>query len=93
MTESGPTLNSLAAVITQATSTISSYIDENKLPAPSFAENGPQTYPMAPEVQFARLQLLDAATDLLHLAMGPANYSLMYPVFVSKSVQFMIALE
>ncbi|GAM42008.1 O-methyltransferase [Talaromyces pinophilus] len=70
MAESGPTFNSLAAAITQATSTISSYIDEHKLPAPSFAENGPEIYPMAPEVQFARLELLDAATDLLHLALN-----------------------
>jgi hypothetical protein len=93
MAESGPTLNGLAAAITQAASAISSYIEEHKLPAPSFAENGPEKYPRAPEVQFARLQLLDAATDLLHLAMGPESYSLMYPIFVSRSVQYMIALE
>lgn len=87
MPESDPTLNGLAAAITQAASTISSYIDEHKLPAPSFAEDGPERYPMAPEVQIARLQLMESATDLLHLAMGPESYSLMHPVFVSQPVQ------
>ena len=80
MVESGPTLNGLAATITQAASTISSYLDKHKLPAPSFAEDGLERYPMAPEVQLARLKLLESATDLLHLAMGPESYSLMNPV-------------
>lgn len=91
MAESSPTLNGLAAAITKAASTISSYIDEHKLPAPSFAEDGPERYPTAPEVQLARLQLLESATDLLHLAMGPESYSLMSPVFVSTSLQYAIA--
>jgi hypothetical protein len=84
MAESGPTLNGLAAAITQAASTISSYVDKHNLSAPSFAEDGPESYPLAPEVQSARLELWGAATDLLHLALGPQAYSLMYPIFVSE---------
>lgn len=79
---SNPTLNSLAETIAQAANTITSYLEFNNLPAPSFSENGPASYPMAPEVQDARLQLLGALSDMTHLTMGPESFSILQPIYV-----------
>ena len=82
MAQPSPNFESLVATISESSSAITSFLSSNKLPTPSFDENGPVGLPPDPEVQGARLQLLGALTDMLHLAMGPAFYSLLSPVWV-----------
>jgi len=84
MAQSQPTLNSLAATISKATEAITSHLEQNGLPQPSFAEDGPASYPNAPEVQGARFQLIGALLDLLNLAYGPADMSFINIVLVSR---------
>lgn len=85
MAKPQPTLNSLAANAASLSQTITSYLSSNGLEAPSFAADSPN-YPPAPELQIARLELLTTAADLVHLAMGPSDYALFQPAFVSRPV-------
>ncbi|KAF4989556.1 hypothetical protein F66182_16642 [Fusarium sp. NRRL 66182] len=82
MAQPSPNFESLAATISESSDAITSFLKSRNLPTPSFDENGPADIPKDPEVQGARLQLLGALTDMLHLAMGPAFYSLFSPVWV-----------
>lgn len=84
MAQPSPNFETLVATISESSSAITSFLKSNNLPTPSFDENGPADIPQVPEVQGARLQLLGALTDMLHLAMGPAFYSLFSPVWVRK---------
>lgn len=68
------TLDSLASKIAVHTKSITSYLDSNGLPAPSFAGNGVAEYPAVPEVQGARMSLIESLMDMLHLAMGGGEY-------------------
>ncbi|SPO05440.1 related to sterigmatocystin 8-O-methyltransferase precursor [Cephalotrichum gorgonifer] len=81
MAEANPTLTELAATISEAAQALTSYLEANNLPAPSFAEDGPADYPKAPEVIGARFQLLGALHDLVHLAMGPTEYPFIQPIY------------
>ncbi len=65
-----PTLDGLAAEISALSKTITSYLKDHDLPAPSFAADSPGSYPTAPEVQLARVSLLGKLADIGHLATG-----------------------
>ena len=82
MAELNPTLKNLAATISQTANAITSYLDAQNAPTPSFAEDSPVEYPSVPEVQGPRLQLIEALSDMILLAMGPAEFCFMKPVYV-----------
>lgn len=82
MSEAQPTLDSLAAAIIQAAKVITSYLDANNLPAPSFAEDSPASYPPVPEVIAARFQLLEALHDMQLLASGASDNLFLTPILV-----------
>jgi hypothetical protein len=69
-----PTLTSLAAQISQITSTITTYLVDNKLKAPSLAGDSPTNFPdLSPELFHQRQVLLDAINDLAVLVQGPSE--------------------
>jgi 6-hydroxytryprostatin B O-methyltransferase len=67
-------LGELVALISTHVSTITKFLDVNSLPHPSFAVNAPAGLPGDANVQRARFALIEAATDLIHLATGPEDY-------------------
>lgn len=71
-----PTLKDLATAINKNVSIIDSCLEHSSLPKPSFAIDGLRRWdhPELGEAQEARIALIDAATDLMHLAMGPFEY-------------------
>jgi hypothetical protein len=82
MTSSEPTLNSLAASICEAAKSITAYLEENGHTTPSFNEGGLENYPRDPKLMGLRFQLIEATSDLHHLALGPAEFSFLQPFFV-----------
>lgn len=87
MANSTASLASLAATIAETASGLAAQLSNNGHPAPSFAEDGLVDYPKTPEVMGARMQLLDAVTDMYRLAMGPTDMAFMNPIFVSENPQ------
>jgi 6-hydroxytryprostatin B O-methyltransferase len=71
-----PTLKDLATAINKNVSIIDSCLEQSSLPKPSFAIDGLRRwdYLELDGAQEARIALIDAATDLMHLAMGPYEY-------------------
>ena len=74
MSQPEPSLESLAETIGQLSKTITSYLSLNGFAQPSFAIDAPPSYPPAPEVQGPRLMLIQALTDMLHLAYGSNDF-------------------
>ncbi|KAI5919442.1 sterigmatocystin 8-O-methyltransferase [Camillea tinctor] len=69
-----PTLNSLAAKITELSGTLTKYLEENKIQAPTFSEDSPTSYTgLSPEIFMTRQVLLDAITDMWYLTQGPSE--------------------
>jgi hypothetical protein len=86
MTDSGPTLSSLAKQISDITATITTYLEEKKLEAPTFAANSPTSFPeISPELFHQRQVLLDAINDLAILVQGPSESVFNYVHTVTKS--------
>lgn len=85
MPPSKPTLLSLAASISEAAQAITTYLEDHGHPAPSFSETGLDTYPKDPKLTGLRFQLIDAASDMRHLALGPADFNFLQPLFVRAS--------
>jgi len=74
MTDSGPTLTSLAKQISDITATITAHLEEKKSIAPSFAADSPTNFPdITPELFHQRQVLLDAINDLAILVQGPSE--------------------
>jgi len=70
-----PSLKELASTISSQISIIDDFLEKNALPQPSFAPYGLRNWEGADgQVQAARMHLIEAATDILHLAMGPSDY-------------------
>jgi hypothetical protein len=97
MAETQPTLVSLAAKITELSETLSSYLRENNIPAPTFAADSPTSYAnLSPEIFMTRQVLLDTLMDLWYLTQGPSesifNYvhtvSISYPV-LGRDIDFL----
>lgn len=70
------TIEELAAAINKHVSSINTCLEQSSLPKPSFAIDSLRRWdhPELEEVQESRIALIDAASDLLHLAMGPYEY-------------------
>ncbi|KAF2814831.1 putative O-methyltransferase [Mytilinidion resinicola] len=60
----------LAAQIASSTAIITEYLKKNGLPEPDFTVNSAGGLPPVPEVQEARMNLIDATSKLRHLALG-----------------------
>jgi 6-hydroxytryprostatin B O-methyltransferase len=71
-----PTLKGLATAINKNVSIIDACLEHSSLPKPSFALDGLRRWdhPELDQAHEARIALIDAATDLMHLAMGPYEY-------------------
>lgn len=83
MTTTNETLKSLAATISETTDAISSVLESNNHPQPSFSEDGPLDYPKHPELAGLRFKLVDATLDMYRLAMGPSDMAFAHPLYVS----------
>lgn len=72
--EANPSLVGLADEITKNAKVLDEYIAKNGLPKPTFASDGPLSFPVPQddhEMQAARLALIGASRSLLELALGP----------------------
>ncbi|OCK81485.1 S-adenosyl-L-methionine-dependent methyltransferase [Lepidopterella palustris CBS 459.81] len=67
-------LADLAALISSSTAVITRYLEENRLPQPSFRPDAPGALPEVPEVQGARMALIEAAAKIQHLATGADDF-------------------
>lgn len=69
-------LKALSSTISQESDRLAAYIDEHKLPNPSFDVDGPESFPVPAEdveLQKSRMTLFKAAQDLASLALGPVE--------------------
>lgn len=74
MTETQPTLNGLAARITELSETLTKFLQEKNVPAPTFAADSPTSYVnLTPEIFMIRHWLLDALNDMWYLTQGPSE--------------------
>ncbi|EEH45053.2 uncharacterized protein PADG_01203 [Paracoccidioides brasiliensis Pb18] len=65
MTDTQPTLNGLAAKITELSDTLTKYLNDKNIPAPTFAADSPTGYVnLSPEIFMVRQELLDALNDM-----------------------------
>ncbi|KAH7032987.1 O-methyltransferase-domain-containing protein [Microdochium trichocladiopsis] len=72
--ESQPTLNDLAAKISELSQTFTKFMDKNKIAAPTFAADSPTSYTgLDAEAFVLKGQLLDALSDMWILAQGPSE--------------------
>ncbi|KAH6876328.1 S-adenosyl-L-methionine-dependent methyltransferase [Thelonectria olida] len=93
MTNATPSLTSLAEAISQASSALASKLEQDGHAAPSFTEDGLAEYPKSPEILGLRMQLLDAATDMYRLALGPTDASFLGPIFLNYDATIMDILN
>lgn len=84
MADNNPSLESLAATVSETVNALSAKLKEIACPAPSFAEDGLVEYPKLPELNGLRFQLIDAAADLYRLALGPTDNSMFAPLHVGS---------
>lgn len=74
MTDAQPTLASLAAKITDLSETLTRYLQEKNIPAPTFAADSPTNYTgLSPEIFMTRQFLLDSLMDMWYLTQGPSE--------------------
>ncbi|KAI2630706.1 sterigmatocystin 8-O-methyltransferase [Hypoxylon sp. NC1633] len=74
MADPQPTLNGLAAKITELSETFTRYLKENAVPEPTFAADSPTNYKnLSPEIFMTRQLLLDTLTDMWYLTQGPSE--------------------
>ncbi|KAI1661581.1 S-adenosyl-L-methionine-dependent methyltransferase [Daldinia decipiens] len=74
MADSQPTLNSLAAKITELSETFTRYLKDNNIQQPTFAADSPTSYSsLSPEAFVTRQLLADALSDLWYLSQGPSE--------------------
>ncbi|KAH8807537.1 S-adenosyl-L-methionine-dependent methyltransferase [Xylogone sp. PMI_703] len=69
-----PSFAELVEQVAQLGNAIKSQLDANSLPHPGFEADVPRMLPLLPEVQQARMGLIDATSKLLQLAIGPEDY-------------------
>ncbi|KAL7955021.1 O-methyltransferase domain-containing protein [Trichoderma compactum] len=74
MAQTSETLDSLLAVVTELTTTLTATLRARNLPEPSFNEDAPGSLPPDQNIQGPRTKLVEALMDMLHLAMGPNEY-------------------
>lgn len=64
MAGTNESLTSLVVIISEKTNAISSPLNDNNCPTPSFAEDGPLDYPKIPEIMGLRFKLLAVPPQL-----------------------------
>ena len=70
-----PSLKDLATTIFSQVSIVDDFLEKNALPQPSFAPYGLRNWEDADgQVQAGRMHLIEAATNISHLDMGPSDY-------------------
>ncbi|KAM0326972.1 hypothetical protein ACHAQA_006093 [Verticillium albo-atrum] len=74
MANSPETLQSLAAKITDLSASFTKFLEENKIPQPTFEADSPTSYEgITPEIFLLRQKLLDSLNDMWYLASGPSE--------------------
>lgn len=63
----------LAALVLTHTVKVDNFLQENKLPTPSFHEDGPIDLGLSPEVELARVAAIEASLRLQDLVRGPVE--------------------
>ncbi|KAI0521562.1 putative O-methyltransferase [Xylaria bambusicola] len=78
-------IDHLAATISANTNAITTYLDQNNLPHPSFDADGPITLNLSSQVERARSAAINALQELLDLLQGPI--ACMIPNYNGTSLQ------
>lgn len=74
MTDAQPTLNSLAAKISELSESLTGFLRDNDVPQPTFAADSPTSYSkLTPEAFSLKQQLADSLMDLWYLSQGPSE--------------------
>ncbi|KAG7119009.1 O-methyltransferase lcsG like protein [Verticillium longisporum] len=74
MSNSPETLQSLAAKVTELSASFTKFLEQNKIPQPTFEADSPTTYEgITPEAFVLRQKLLDSLQDMWYLAQGPSE--------------------
>ena len=69
-----PSMKELSETICSQVGTITMFLDSQSVQQPSFRPDAPSTIPEDKNVQAARIALIEAASDLILLAQGPAEF-------------------
>jgi hypothetical protein len=78
-------LETLGAEVARLSRTVAARLQKGNHPKPSFAADGPATFPHDLEIQQPRLQLIEALTDLLYLATGAGDYLFLHGGFFVRA--------
>ena len=74
MVQPQPTLNDLAAKVTELSQTFTTFLQDNKIPAPTLAADSPTSYAgLMSDAFLLRQQLLDTLNDMWVLTQGPSE--------------------
>ena len=72
MSESQPTLNSLAAKVGELADTLTKSLKENNVPLCTFDVDSPASYATASsDIYMQRQTLIETLTDMIYLTQGP----------------------
>lgn len=82
------TLGSLLAKVTELTTALTSHLESDGLPSVSFAADSKAEYALGPELTGARMKLIEALTDMLHLAKGGKDFIFMESLTVCLLLYF-----
>jgi hypothetical protein len=74
MANQAVSLSALADSIATQARAIEDALKKNGVPLPSFGTDTPDEFALDPQLQFARMQLLDAVQDLHILLQNPTEY-------------------
>lgn len=83
MLPSQDTLTSLSEEVSVLSKSLTDYLNDHHVTAPTLAEESPGFYPQDTECQVARLQLLSKLQDMITLALGPGEFLTSQIVYVS----------
>jgi hypothetical protein len=73
-TQTQPSLNDLAAKVTDLSQSFTRFLQENKIQQPTLAADSPTSYNgLTPDAFLLRQQLLDAINDMWVLTQGPSE--------------------
>lgn len=74
MAEPQPTLNELAAKVTELSAALTQQLEEKNVPVPSFAADSPTSYKgMTEEIFLTRQKIVDVLNDMWILTQGPSE--------------------
>ena len=94
MADHQESLASLAAKVVELTNTLTAYLESNGLPSVTFAADSEAEYALESELTGPRMKLIEALTDMLHLAKGGKDFIFMESLTVclpcshSKGLRF-----